>query len=143
MRVKLIEQQFSAVLSERNRLAREIHDTLAQGLAGISLQLELVARMLSIKPEAAKAPLDQARQLVRSSLDEARRSVWDLRSQALENNDLPAAVNESAKELTAGSSTQIQSQSWWHISSAQPPDRRQFIAHHARSNHECDQARTG
>ncbi len=107
VRVKLIERQFSAVLSERNRLAREIHDTLAQGLAGISLQLELVARMLSIKPEAAKAPLDQARQLVRNNLDEARRSVWDLRSQALENSDLPAAVNESAKELTAGTSTQV------------------------------------
>ena len=108
VRVKLIEQQFSAVLSERNRLAREIHDTLAQGLAGISLQLELVARMLSIKPEAAKASLDQARQLVRSNLDEARRSVWDLRSQALENNDLPAAVSESAKQLTANTSTQVQ-----------------------------------
>ncbi len=107
VRVKLMERQFSAVLSERNRLAREIHDTLAQGLAGISLQLELVARMLSIKPEAAKALLDQARQLVRNNLDEARRSVWDLRSQALENNDLPAAVNESAKQLTAGTSTQI------------------------------------
>ncbi len=107
VRVKLIERQFSAVLSERNRLAREIHDTLAQGLAGISLQLELVARMLSIKPEAAKALLDQTRQLVRSNLDEARRSVWDLRSQALENNDLPAALNESAKQLTAGTSTQV------------------------------------
>ena len=108
VRVKIMERQFSAVLSERNRLAREIHDTLAQGLAGISLQLELVARMLSIKPESAKAPLDQARKLVRNNLDEARRSVWDLRSQALENNDLPAAVNESAKQLTANTSTQVQ-----------------------------------
>ncbi len=109
-RVKRLEGQFSAVLAERNRIAREIHDTLAQGFAGLSVQLELVARMLSISPQNAKTHLDQARQLVRSSLDEARRSVWALRSQALENSDLPSALNDTVKNLVADTSMQAQVQ---------------------------------
>lgn len=101
-RVRRLEREFSAVLAERNRIAREIHDTLAQGFAGISVQLELVARLLERAPETAKKHLDEARKLVRDSLAEARRSVWDLRSQALEENDLPAALSETAKRLVAG-----------------------------------------
>ena len=92
----------------RTRIAREIHDTLAQGFAGISVQLELVARLLTKAPEAAKPHLDQARQLVRSSLDEARRSVWALRSQALENSDLPSALNASVKQLLENTPMQSQ-----------------------------------
>jgi ligand-binding sensor domain-containing protein/signal transduction histidine kinase len=105
-----LEEQFSAVLAERTRIAREIHDTLAQGFAGISVQLELVARLLTKAPDAAKPHLDQARQLVRSSLDEARRSVWALRSQALENSDLPSALNNTVKQLLADTSIQSQLQ---------------------------------
>ncbi|HYE75042.1 MAG TPA: histidine kinase, partial [Blastocatellia bacterium] len=109
-RVRRIEKQFSAVLAERNRIAREIHDTLAQGFAGISVQLELVARMLATSPERAKTHLDQARSLVRDSLSEARRSVWDLRSQALEGSDLPSALSETARRLTADTNVQAQVQ---------------------------------
>lgn len=105
-----LQGQFAAILAERTRIAREIHDTLAQGFAGISVQLELVARMLTIAPQSAKPHLDQARQLVRSSLDEARRSVWDLRSQALESSDLPSALSETVKRLVADTSIQSQVQ---------------------------------
>ncbi|MBL8203842.1 MAG: hypothetical protein JNM09_06395 [Blastocatellia bacterium] len=108
LRVKRLEGHFAAILAERTRIAREIHDTLAQGFAGISVQLELVARLLTKAPDAAKPHLDQARQLVRSSLDEARRSVWALRSQSLENSDLPSALNETVKQLLTN--TPIQSQ---------------------------------
>jgi signal transduction histidine kinase len=108
LRVQRLEGQFNAVLAERTRIAREIHDTLAQGFAGISVQLELVARLLTKAPEAAKPHLDQARQLVRSSLDEARRSVWALRSQALEKSDLPSALNATVKQLLEN--TPLQSQ---------------------------------
>ncbi len=114
LRVKRIEGrlqgQFDAILTERTRIAREIHDTLAQGFAGISVQLELVARMLTIAPQSAQPHLDQARQLVRSSLDEARRSVWDLRSQALESSDLPSALSETVKRLVSDTSMQAQVQ---------------------------------
>jgi ligand-binding sensor domain-containing protein/signal transduction histidine kinase len=109
-RVRRIEREFSAVLAERTRIAREIHDTLAQGFAGISVQLELVTRLLERAPQTAKTHLEQARALVRESLAEARRSVWDLRSQALAGSDLPAALAETAKRLVAGTAVQAQVQ---------------------------------
>lgn len=101
LRVKHIEAQFSAVLAERNRMAREIHDTLAQGFAGISLQLEAVDETLSESPSVARKHLNRARSLVRSSLAEARRSVWELRSPALESTDLPSALSNIALQLAA------------------------------------------
>jgi ligand-binding sensor domain-containing protein/two-component sensor histidine kinase len=110
LRVKRIESQFSAVLAERNRIAREIHDTLTQGLTGISLQLELVAKRMPVSTEAAKPHLDQARMLARENLADARRSIWDLRSQALENSDLPTSLSQAARRLTASTGTQAQLQ---------------------------------
>jgi ligand-binding sensor domain-containing protein/signal transduction histidine kinase len=106
LRVRRIEREFAAVLAERNRLAREIHDTLAQGFTGISVQLELVKRLLERAPQVAQTHLEQAQSLARASLAEARRSVWDLRSPALESHDLPAALKETAQRLTAGTPVQ-------------------------------------
>jgi signal transduction histidine kinase len=101
MRVRRMAHQFSAVLGERNRIAREIHDNLAQDILGISVQLELVARLMPAAAEAAKGHLDRARILVRNSMTEARRYVWDLRSQELQKKDLPAALRDTTKRLTA------------------------------------------
>jgi signal transduction histidine kinase len=95
-------REAQAVLSERNRVARELHDTLEQGLTGISLQLEAVASTVKSSPETAKQSLDVARQMLRYSLEETRRSVMDLRSQALESNDLPAALSSLAHQMTQG-----------------------------------------
>jgi signal transduction histidine kinase len=100
MRVKSMASQFQAVLAERSRIAREIHDNLAQDILGISVQLELVARLMPATAETAKGPLDRARILVRNSMTEARRYVWDLRSQELQKKDLPAALGDTAKRLT-------------------------------------------
>jgi signal transduction histidine kinase len=100
LRVSRISSQFGAVLAERNRIAREIHDNLAQDILGISVQLELVARLMPAAAETAKPHLDRARILVRNSMAEARRYVWDLRSQDLENKDLPTALNDTARRLT-------------------------------------------
>jgi len=101
MRVRRIAHQFSAVLAERNRIAREIHDNLAQDILGISVQLELVARLMPAAAESAKGHLDRARILVRNSMTEARRYVWDLRSQELQKKDLSAALRDTTKRLTA------------------------------------------
>jgi signal transduction histidine kinase len=109
-RVRQIEGQFSAVLAERNRIAREIHDNLAQEILGISVQLEIVSRVMTSSTEAAKTHLDRARILVRNSIAEARRYVWDLRSQALEESDLPTALSDSARRLTAETDVQAQVQ---------------------------------
>ncbi len=106
-RLRQLQVRFGAVLAERNRIAREIHDNLAQELLGISVQLELVARVMPAA-EAARSHLDRARSLVRSSIAEVRRSVWDLRSQSLDHNDLPSALAEMTRRLTAESAVQTQ-----------------------------------
>jgi signal transduction histidine kinase len=93
-------QQYQAVLNERTRVAREIHDTVEQGLAGIALQLEAVAGSFQTAPEAARQSLDVARQMLRYSLEETRRSVMDLRSQALESRDLAGALEDLARQMT-------------------------------------------
>jgi signal transduction histidine kinase len=86
--VRQMQARAAAIAAERSRLAREIHDTLAQGLAGISIQLESVRETMVSSPAEAAAHLDRAHALVRASLTEARRSVWELRPQALEGGDL-------------------------------------------------------
>ncbi len=95
-RVADVQSKFDAVLGERNRIAREIHDTLAQGFIGVSVQLELVSRLLASSAEAARGPLDQARLLVRESISEARQSIWQLRSQASGNGDLASRLSNAA-----------------------------------------------
>ncbi len=99
--VRRKEAQFSAVLAERTRMARELHDTLAQGFAGVAFQLEGVATKLFEAPQEAHQHLDLALSMVRYSLDEARRSIWDLRPQALESGSLALALSEFAQQLTS------------------------------------------
>lgn len=100
LRERRVRAQFGAVLAERTRIAREIHDNLAQEMSGISVQLEVVARTMPRGADAARTHLDRARRQVRHGLAEARRYVWDLRSPALANNDLPTALSETARRLT-------------------------------------------
>ena len=106
-RLRQVELRYDAVLSERGRIAREIHDTLAQGLVGISVQLELVNRLLASSIDSARQQLDQARGLVRDSLTEARSSIWDLRSQAAETQDLATRLAQMAAVATERSVPKI------------------------------------
>lgn len=104
---RLAEQgQRSVLLQERNRMAREIHDTLAQGFTGIVIQLEAADDALGESAEAARAHIRRARKLARDSLAEARRSVWALRPQVLEHSHLPGAVKGLVEQLTRGTSLQ-------------------------------------
>jgi len=98
-RMRRAQAQFSLVLSERNRIARDLHDTLAQGFAGIAFQLEAVATKLTDAPAQAQQHLTLALNMVRHSLAEARRSVMNLRSATLENGDLATALAESARQM--------------------------------------------
>jgi signal transduction histidine kinase len=95
-----------AVLEERNRLAREMHDTLAQGFTGILLQLEAAEQALTQAPAEAAEHLNKARTLARESLQEARRSVWNLRPQALDNRSLEAALREEVRRFNADGGAQ-------------------------------------
>ncbi len=97
-RVAEVEARFAAVFEERNRIAREIHDTLAQGFVGVSVQLEIVSRLLGSSVDSAREHLDEARVQVRDSLAEARRSIWQLRSQSSENGDFAARLSKAAKQ---------------------------------------------
>jgi PAS domain S-box-containing protein len=90
-----------AVLGERNRLAREIHDTLAQGFTGIVLQLEAAEQILDESPLEVADHLDKAKVLGRHCLQEARRSVWDLAPQALEEQPLVDALPEEVRSWDA------------------------------------------
>lgn len=91
-------------LEERNRLAREIHDTLAQGLAAIALKLDTADALLEIggPTDSARALVQQAIGLARQHLDDARRSVYGLRAPSLEGRDLAAALADLAAEQAAG-----------------------------------------
>jgi two-component system NarL family sensor kinase len=88
---------------ERNRLAREIHDTLAQGLAATTLHLEMADALLEGGggSERARQAVRQALALTRANMEEARRSVHDLRAAPLEGRGLPAALQALAEESAA------------------------------------------
>jgi len=97
----------AGVLEERDRIAREFHDTLEQELAAITIQLDAVEAQFNGSPETARRLLELARNMTRRSLSEARRSVWDLRSHLLENSDLATALTEMITPLATASGLDI------------------------------------
>jgi ligand-binding sensor domain-containing protein/signal transduction histidine kinase len=103
LRLARAQREFNAVLGERTRIAREIHDTLAQGYVGISVQLEVLAELLRMSQvEAAAKQLDLTRGFVREGLADARQSIWALRSQDAGETTLPVKLRRMAE--AAGSS---------------------------------------
>jgi signal transduction histidine kinase len=92
-RLRRAEREFDAVLGERNRIAREIHDTLAQGYVGISVQLEVLTELLrQNKIDKAQKQLDTTRDHLREGLADARQSIWALRSQDSGETTLPVRL---------------------------------------------------
>ncbi|MFC2032655.1 histidine kinase, partial [Chloroflexota bacterium] len=96
-----------AVLEERNRMAREIHDSLAQGFAGVVLQLEAAEQALDDDTDQVQLHLNKARELARESLSDARRSVWALRPQALEQLRLVEAIDQQIDLFTEDSGIKV------------------------------------
>ncbi len=97
----------SAVLEERNRIARELHDTLEQELAGITMQLDLAVDCFQQAPRIAQQAIKAARDMSRHSMVEARRSVWDLRCQLLEEGDLVSALSQIVEPVILRESSQV------------------------------------
>lgn len=93
-----------AVMEERNRMAREIHDTLAQGFTGIILQLEAAEQAFESNTSELVPHLNKAKSLARLSLSEARRSVWNLRPEALEKLSLTEAMKQEVAKFSQSSS---------------------------------------
>lgn len=98
LRVRGLQSRFQAVLAERTRVAREIHDTLAQSFVGVSVQLELISQFLAhSQTDAASRQIDQTRAYVREGLAEARRSIWNLRAITAPNS-LPTRLAHLAEQ---------------------------------------------
>jgi len=98
----MAETEFTAILSERNRLAREIHDTLSQNLGAISVQLELARTHAAEISAGARTHLATAHKLARAALTEARDSIWNMRSHVLEQGDLGEALESILRRMTEG-----------------------------------------
>ncbi|MFQ5436434.1 MAG: histidine kinase, partial [Anaerolineae bacterium] len=95
--MRLVQKaQETAVLQERQRLAREIHDTLAQGFTSIVMHLEAAEQAMAHDAGTLQRHLNQARQTARDSLAQARRVVQDLRPEPLEAAALPDAIQQVA-----------------------------------------------
>ncbi|MEJ7710443.1 MAG: histidine kinase [Pyrinomonadaceae bacterium] len=107
VRVQGMHRQFSMILAERNRISRELHDTVAQEVAGISAQLEAVKAKQNIAPQEADRHLDRARNLAHQCLNDARRFVRDLRPQAIESGSLMNVLGSVAEQLTCDTNVQI------------------------------------
>jgi PAS domain S-box-containing protein len=97
----------SAITEERNRMARDIHDTLAQDFTGILLQLQAAKQVIDGANPEVKAHLDSATSLARAGLAEARRSVQGLRPELLRGGDISSALKRLVRKLSAESSMDI------------------------------------
>ena len=92
---------------ERTRIAREIHDTLAQSLTAIALQLEGAVRAADANPERAKARVGRALEVARAGLEEARRSVLNLRAAPGAGTPLPEALAALGRAVTAETGVRV------------------------------------
>ncbi|GIL16081.1 MAG: hypothetical protein BroJett039_12540 [Chloroflexota bacterium] len=90
-----------AVSRERNRMARELHDTLAHSLSAVSVQLEAVNALWETEPNEALEILEQATRSTRSGLAEARRALQELRASPLDDLGLPLALRALAESAAA------------------------------------------
>jgi ligand-binding sensor domain-containing protein/signal transduction histidine kinase len=109
LRVRQVAKQFQAVLQERNRLAREMHDTLIQDCAGVSAVLEAVSKMDFEDKALCHELIDQARHQVTVTIDETRSAVWDLRHRSLRGDTvlIQTAVEELARNTQQRSSLAV------------------------------------
>jgi DNA-binding response OmpR family regulator/two-component sensor histidine kinase len=101
------EAKQSALLQERTRMAREIHDTLAQAFGGISMQLQAATYFAATQPEKSQAHLQTAQALSQDGLAEARRSVWTLYLETTEYEDPSQAIAKFIEQTTSRQSVPI------------------------------------
>jgi signal transduction histidine kinase len=124
----------SAVLEERNRMAREIHDTLAQEFAGILLHLEAVNSLDA--SENASEYLARARELAKSGLEDTRRMLLGLRPKSLEGADLSNALNQLAERFSrdCGINCTFSASGRWHELSEEIENELYRVAQEALCN---------
>jgi signal transduction histidine kinase/ligand-binding sensor domain-containing protein len=137
LRLGRMRERFAAIIGERTRIARELHDTLAQGVAGVGLQIETALRAIDHDPDTAREQLRLAHGMAKSSLAEVRRSIWVLRAQTAKGRDgLAASLSESLRQLIAGKGPHATVQVFGHPRPLPVAVERNLlrIAHEAVSN---------
>ncbi len=97
-----LKRQYEITLAERARIAQDLHDTLLQGFAGVTLQLKAAEVALPEQPDAAAATIVRVQRLARESLREARERVWDMHEPGADGELLPAVFERIARDRTAG-----------------------------------------
>ena len=102
------EAKHAAIFEERNRLAGEIHDTLAQAFTGISLQLGVANSIAHQDPAETQRILDRALQLAHAGLTEARRAVWSIYPSAAKYTNLCQMLRDATEQLAANVPIQLQ-----------------------------------
>jgi signal transduction histidine kinase len=107
LHLRSLRRQFAAVLEERGRLAREMHDTLIQGCVGVSTLLEAASHAQEISPALSGELLDRARSEVRAAVDEARLAVWNLRRGSPNGDRFVPAVSQLARRISLDSGIEI------------------------------------
>jgi signal transduction histidine kinase len=106
IRTYALKAEENGSLQERNRIAREIHDSLGHSLTALNLHLEMALKLSQIKPEKSYEVLREAKRLGSVALRDVRQSVSTLRSDPLQNQDLATAISKLADEFNR--SNQIQ-----------------------------------
>ncbi|MEK7949353.1 sensor histidine kinase [Luteolibacter soli] len=106
LRSEVSERQ--AIAAERGRLARDLHDTLEQGLTGLQLHIRGITLSLPDEQQETRTRLETMRALVKQCRTEVRQSIWDLRAEALENFDLGDAIHRMAQSVFLGSGTRVE-----------------------------------
>jgi two-component system NarL family sensor kinase len=104
------EAQQAAIVQERNRLAGEIHDTLAQAFTAISIQLGVAKRIAQHSPDEVTQILDRVMELTNTALSKARQSVWALHPTAEEFADLATKLSQYVEQMTQGTAIQFRMQ---------------------------------
>jgi signal transduction histidine kinase len=98
-RERTLEHRFAATLEERMRLAREIHDSLLQGVTGIALQLRATLPNLGNAPQATVQSIRDIVELAETTISDARRAVWDMRAAVLVQKGLLVALEEEVRHV--------------------------------------------
>ena len=134
----------SAVMAERNRMARDIHDTLAQGFTGVIMQLEAAEEAMSQRlASKAEEHVTRAGDMAREGLREARRSVRALRPQALDEKDLCEALEGLIRKMTAGTPVQAEFDGAGPATGTPAGMGRESAPHRTGSIDQCPASRAG
>ncbi|HEY3740698.1 MAG TPA: two-component regulator propeller domain-containing protein [Bryobacteraceae bacterium] len=107
VRMRQLRGRFQLVMRERMRVARELHDTLLQGFAGITYKLEVVSRQMIAAPEPSQKNLDAAIVEAEASLLEARNAIQFLRLEALEHGEIFKALESACRGLAENSGASV------------------------------------